>query len=269
MSFSAFLKKFRNRYNIDSISDLYEFLGGRENLNMGQRNLAMLDSGDLKPTISFLAGVTRKLQPHEYKDALLAFFESNLDADLDATFLSYLKNNLTTSTEGLVQVREDSSKQIELSDQQLSYLSENYEGLFLFNRVAVLSSIPFSKEINIDVANQLVRLKLIEIKEQNIVCTSARYRLPSFPNSSPRKIRLASKVILNHISAYLSEDGSNNQQLLYTFQQLTEKQINYVYTELQRLKAIIFEMSKSGANEEKYPFIFVSFSRQIMEKELK
>ena len=96
MSFSTFLKQIRTRYNIDSISDLYEFLGGRENLNMGQRNLAMLDSGDLKPTISFLAGVTRKLQPHEYKDALLAFCESNLDSDLDADFLGYLKNNLTS-----------------------------------------------------------------------------------------------------------------------------------------------------------------------------
>lgn len=269
MSFSTFLKQLRTRYNIDSISDLYGFLGGRENLNMGQRNLAMLDSGDLKPTISFLAGVTRKLQPHEYKDAILAFFESNFDPDLDADFLGYLKNNLTSSSKGLVQTKESSTEQIELSDQQLTYLAENYEGLFLFNRVAVLSSIPFTKEINRDIASDLIRLKLIELRGKNLVCTSTRYRLPAFPNSSPRKVRLASKVILNHISAYLSEDGSNNQQLLYTFQQLTEKQINYVYSELQRLKSIIFEMSKSETKEEKHPFIFVSFARQIMEKELK
>lgn len=269
MNFSFFLKQIRNRYEIDSISSLYEFFGGRDNLNMGQRNLAMLESGELKPTVGFLAGVSRKLDPHEYRDVVLAFFESNLDADLDKNLLSYLKDNLSPSQNGLTQKIRNAPEQIELSDQQLTYLSDNYEGLFLFNRVAVLSSVPFTKEINTEIANDLIRLKLIELRNNKLICTSTRYRLPAFPNSSPRKVRLASKVILNHISAYLSEDGSSHQQLLYTFQQLSEKQIRYVYSELQRLKSLIFEMSQSANSEDKYPFIFVSFARQIMEKELK
>lgn len=269
LSFSSFLKKIRNKYKIDSISRLYEFFGGRENINMGQRNLAMLESGELKPTVGFLASVSRKLDPQDYREAILAFFEANLDADLDKNLLSYLKNNLSPSHKAPNQKLTKEHEQIELSDQQLTYLSENYEGLFLFNKVAVLSSVPLTKDINMEIADDLVRLKLIDITGKELVCTSTRYRLPSFPNSSPRKVRLASKVILNHISAYLSEDGSNQQQLLYTFQQLSETQILYVYSELQRLKSLIFEMSQSTTLEKKYPFIFVSFARKILEKELK
>ncbi len=267
MHFSKFLQAIKFRNQLKTTSELFAFLGARETLDMGQRNLAMIESGDLLPTVSALGNITQSLKKEDFREAILSFFKDNLDSEKHRRLLDYLECNLLPGV-NTIDKKDSTTSYVEMNEEQLSFLVGNRSAMILMNKIGLYeeSKIDYCN-VDSDLIDKLVKLKLLTKDKSALKPKSTNIKLPSFSKSSAKKVRLTSKFILNHIDAYLAEEGSENQEFAYSFYLLTPSQRKIILEEISRIKKLIFSFSAETNMEEANPFLFVGFGKELVKKD--
>lgn len=267
MYFSKFLQAIKLRNNLKTTSEFFAFLGAREKIDMGQRNLAMIESGDLLPTVSALGNITQSLRKEDFREAVLSFFKDNLDPEKHKRLLDYLDCNLLPGFNA-TEKKDSTASYIEMNEEQLSFLVENRSAMVLMNKIGLYEESKFDyNNVDSNLLDKLVELKLLTQDKSAIKPRSTNIRLPSFSKSSAKKVRLTSKFILNHIDAYLAEEGSENQEFAYSFYLLSPTQRKIILDEISRIKKLIFSFSAETTMGEANPFLFVGFGKELTKKD--
>lgn len=272
MTFSIFLKNLKEKYELKSTVELFNHLGGKDKLSMTIRNFSLLESGDLAPSIAAFSSIFRQLQSDEYRDAVLSYFNTNVEEAQNKELLGYLTNNLSFSRFKVEKVASSKSDdRLGFNSDQLSYLIENVEAMKLLNKIVLFKEVPKSSlTAKQDLVKKLKQLKLINEDRKSLLPTSFKYKLPSFSDSSSKNVRLASKLILNQIDTFISEEGTIKQTFAYAFHLLTSYQIKLINDEINRIKSLIsdfaFENSESNVDS-LIPYLFVGFGKEIEQKE--
>jgi hypothetical protein len=271
MNFSDFLKRLKGKYGLKSNVELFNSLGGQEKLSMTMRNFSLIENGSLAPTITAFSSVFRQLEEEDYKDAITSFFQSNLEKSDNSKLIDYINNCLSHPIYRDSRSTSDKHSESELmfNSEQLSYLVEDIEAMKSLNKIGLFEKIDLesihSKE---NLIKKLKTLKLVTQEGKSIRAATYKYRLPSFSDASSKNVRLASKLILNHIDAYLSEEGTIRQTFSYAFHLLTQHQSKMVLTEVNRIKTLISTFASTNAKSDVLiPFLYVGFGKEVEKKE--
>ena len=98
--------------------------------------------------------------------------------------------------------------------------------------------------------------------------TNKTFRAPSYENSHPRLVAKSTDFIINHIAAYLSKEGSPDQQLRYSMLNVKPEVADLILEQMEFFKKWVQSLAEIDHDSSHIPFVFVSFGKKLRETEL-
>lgn len=271
MNFSEFLKQRRTQNNLVSAKEHYEELGGEKVLKISLRHFQQIEGGKYPPSEDLLAALFEKTRPSERKTLVTAYFRSVLSGTSGGTqLIEYLDYHLSPEIEKESKSLWESGRRLMMySEEQLNFLADNVDALRFHRRLLLLGNCS-KNECTLDRGKlkALEKLNLIEVQKDEIRPSRSLYRIPNYENSNPRAVASASDFILKQVDAYISREGSPNQELSYAMQMVTPAVADRILEQMKAFKKWVQSLASTDEGPSMTPLVFVGFAKKMERKEL-
>lgn len=237
---------------------------------MSLRNFQLIDSGQQAPSVDAFFSIFKKLPRHEYKDAIQSYFETMTPTGEFNPVVDYIEKHLTPAFELSEKSIWDSNRpSMTYSEEQLNFLEQNLEAMKLHHRLTLREFVPKSDLIGKEeVVKKLVKLELAQNKKDGLYPCRTLFRAPTYENSAPSSVRKATRYLLKHFDAYVSEEGSPKQELGYALQLVTPQIAGHILAETVKFKRWIQSVASQETEGDLIPLVVLSFAKQLESKEL-
>lgn len=248
---------------------LYELLGGEKKLSISLRTFRAVYAGQLPPSMNFFSSVFPDIPEHMKKEALVAFFASNVEDEKSSSSLcDYLMQNLNVKIDSSVESLWKKNDAKFFSEKQLKYLSSSNTAIRAYNRLVCHESID-EEEANasgyIDALNMLIELGIAIKDGKKYSRSGSLFRLPHQDNSPGELVAPASDFILRHLSAYLAREGAPGQQELgYSFHTCRKSDAQKILEQMQYFKRWVQNMGLKEDHPDEVGFVWVDFARILI-----
>lgn len=269
MNFAEFLLKRKRKYNIPTTKDHYESLGGQMGLSMTLRHFREIESGNHKPPEKLFEVLFKKVSETEKKDLVIAFFNSILSSKTSKLVSEFIEVSMMSAPPVAENIWNSSILSAFYTSEQLDYLIKNEDAL-LFHKKVLLYEKVSEKSVTLSRSkiNRLIDLDLISLSRGYYTTFRQIYMLPRFEDSNPKEVMKATQYIMKNKEIFLQGQGSQDQDLSYVFQLVDKDIIPVIVEQIKGFKKWIKSFAQPIPTPNSKPFMFISFSRALSEKEL-
>jgi len=279
MEFKELIKQIKAHKNCSSINELFEKLGGKDELGVSERNFNAYATGERIPPFIFLIRIFDKIPNNFKKESLLSYIESLMKnkKSNNREIINYLTKYLLPTFEISKENIWQTEKIMTYTKEQLDFLNkeENSDAFRFLNSLLVfegrkkytIQNCPLKQ----DALTKMKELELIEINNNEIQTKRKLYRIPSYDNSPPHLTSLGTDLTLNFLNQYISKEGSDNQVLKMTISIAPKDFVNSAMMNLAQYNNWIQANAaqEANSNEKEYaPFVFVGFFKELSETEV-
>jgi hypothetical protein len=270
MDFSNFLRALRVKQNFASVSKQFEGFGGGKKLSTTLRNFQLVESGKSAPTPKLFMSVFRALPREEYKNAVIAFFESHIDSKKDSELLAFLDQQLTPAVTADNKSVFETTRSLTYTAEQLAVLSKDSLAMKLHHRVLLWERVsPTDIQDCEQIAKHLVVNALADREaDGGLKPPRTVYRVPSFETSSPQLVRSASKYFKSILDCYISEEGSSEQNVSFALQLVRPNIAHQILDQMAAFKRWVQNVATSETGPGLVPFLFLSYGKKLNQKDL-
>ena len=275
MNLAEFLIMWRANSGFESATKFFKHLGGEDLLGISLRHYQQIESGQRTPSLKVFASLFDNMDEELKREAVLAFFrtafpsEKSSEEPIGLAVVRFLEQNLLSSRikkpGGLWKLKANTSI---YSDQQLKFLTDNEDAFLLFKKVLLFGELDQSEAGDQKLVNSLKERELIRLVGQRVKRSGRVYKIPSVINSRPRSVAKGTDFILQHMSSYISREGSENQELCSAMQLVPEWAAEQVLMRLAQFKDWVQSLASTDVNEEQVPFVFVGFAKKLERREM-
>jgi len=264
MKFKDFLNNLKVKKNLRTIRDLYEVLGGEEQLEMSIRHFQHICSGKYAPTVTTVAAIFQNIELEDRKDLILSFFESSLGRNSKSkSFFDFLSLNLSPPVNlPKSNIWESNQHQMFYSEDQLNFLKLNPAALKFHKKVLLFNKVPRSScKIDPLIVSRLVELELVKLVGHNYVPTRNIYRIPTYENSSSKSVIAGTNYLIKFLESFTTKTGSETQKISTCLQLVKIKNAEKILEQSLNFQKWIQSTAEVSYSGEEVPLAYLNFTK--------
>lgn len=272
MNFKTFLRSLRAKQGFASAREQFEKLGGEEKLGMSLRNFQFVESGTNPPSAKFLGSLMMQIPKEEFRNAILAYFNSHFDERQNGLILKYLEQHLSAAEnlEGVTLFDAPSKTVMKYSSEQMDLLAQNLDAMRLHHQLLLWEGVEKEKLEGREAAvDELIKLSLARrSKSGGLLPTRDVYHVPTDSTSPPHVVRRAVRYLAGVQDIYISYEGGANQELSFAMQLVTPAVAQLALEKMIALKSWIMKAASLDVKPGLVPFVYVAFGKSLSDREL-